>query len=86
MPVERLPTGVELYYESHGKGEPLVLIPSTGFSGEVWLADQVPELSKSLSVIVHDPRGCGRSSHPKGVYTIDQMANDVVALLDHLGS
>lgn len=85
MPVESLPTGVELYYESHGQGEPLILIPGTGFSGDVWLAHQVPVLSKSLKVILHDPRGCGRSTHSKGVYIIDQMANDVVALLDHLG-
>lgn len=85
MPVESLPTGVDLYYESHGQGEPLILIPGTGFSGEVWLTYQVPELSKSLNVIIHDQRGCGRSTHVQGVYTIDQMANDVVALLDHLG-
>ena len=55
MPVESLPTGVELYYESHGQGEPLILIPATGFSGDVWLAHQVPVLSKSLNVILHDP-------------------------------
>lgn len=85
MPVKSLPTGVDLHYESYGQGEPLVLIPSTAFSGDVWLAHQVPELSKSLNVIIHDPRGCGRSSHLEGIYTIDQMANDVVALLDQLG-
>ena len=85
MPTINLPTGVNLYYESHGKGEPLVLIPSTAFSGEVWKPFQVPELSKSLNLIIHDPRGCGRSNAAQEVYTIDQMANDIVALLDHLG-
>ncbi len=85
MPKVKLPTGAELYYESHGQGEPLVLIPSTAFSGEVWKPFQVPELSKSLNLIIHDPRGCGRSVVDQEVYTIDQMANDVVALLDHLG-
>ncbi|HEV8341751.1 MAG TPA: alpha/beta hydrolase [Candidatus Binatia bacterium] len=85
MPSVRLPTGVELYYESHGQGEPLVLIPSTAFSGEVWKPYQVPALSKALNLIIHDPRGCGRSTVKQEVYTIDQMANDVVALLDHLG-
>ena len=84
MPSVNLPTGVNLYYESHGAGEPLVLIPSTAFSGEVWKPYQVPELSKSLKVIIHDPRGTGRSTANQQVYTIDQMANDVVALLDHL--
>jgi pimeloyl-ACP methyl ester carboxylesterase len=76
---------VDLYHESHGQGEPLVLIPSTAFSGEVWKPFQVPELSKSLNLIIHDPRGCGRSTVAQQVYTVDQMANDVVALMDHLG-
>lgn len=35
MPMVDLPTGVNLYYETHGDGEPLVLIPSTAFSCEV---------------------------------------------------
>jgi len=85
MPVATLPTGVDIYYESHGNGEPLVFIPATGLSCEVWKAFQVPELSKSLDVIIHDPRGCGRSSRVQGVCAIDQMACDVAALLDHLG-
>ena len=85
MPNVKLPTGVDLYYESHGQGEPLVLIPSTAFSADVWKPYQVPALSKSLNLVIHDPRGCGRSTVKQAVYTIDQMANDVVALLDHLG-
>ncbi len=84
MPTVDLPTGVNLYYESHGSGEPLVLIPSTAFSAEVWKPYQVPQLSKSLNLIIHDPRGSGRSTAAQQVYTLDQMANDVIALLDHL--
>ena len=56
MPVATLPTGVDIYYESHGKGESLVFIPATGLSCEVWKAFQVPELSKSLDVVIHDPK------------------------------
>lgn len=85
MPNVKLPTGVDLYYETHGQGEPLVLIPSTAFAADVWKPYQVPGLSKSLNLITHDPRGCGRSTVKQEVYTIDQMANDIVALLDHLG-
>src|SRR3989449_10690454 len=84
MPNVKLPTGVDLYYESHGQGEPLVFIPSTAFSGEVWKPYQVPGLSKLLNLIIHDPRGCGRSTVKQEVYTIVQMDNDVVALLVHL--
>ena len=36
MPNVRLPTGVDLHYETHGQGEPLIFVPSTAFSGEVW--------------------------------------------------
>jgi pimeloyl-ACP methyl ester carboxylesterase len=85
MPTTRVSTGIDLYYETHGQGEPVVFIPSTSYSGDVWLDSQVPTLSRSLQVIVFDPRGSGRSSSPEGVYTIEQMACDTVALLDVLG-
>ena len=83
MPNVKLPTGVDLYYESHGRGEPLVLVPSTAYSGEVWKPSQMP-LADSLNLIFHDPRGCGRSVATQNVYTIEQMALDIVALMDHL--
>ncbi len=83
MPNVKLPTGVDLYYESHGEGEPLIFVPSTAYSGEVWKPSQMP-LAKSLQIIFHDPRGCGRSTAAQTVYTIEQMALDIVALMDHL--
>jgi pimeloyl-ACP methyl ester carboxylesterase len=85
MPIAKLSTGINLYYESYGRGEAIVFIPGTGFAGNVWIESQAEELARSHQVIVHDPRGCGRSTHAKGVYTIDVMGNDVVALLEHLG-
>jgi len=78
-----LSSGVDFYYEIHGSGEPLVLIPSTGFSAEAWKPSQLP-LAQSTKLILHDPRGCGRSVPSQQVYTINGMANDIVALLDHL--
>src|SRR5262249_55139527 len=83
MPKVNLPTGVDLYYESHGQGEPLVFVPSTAYSGEVWKPSQMP-LAESLNIVFHDPRGCGRSIAGQNVYTIEQMAADIVALMDHL--
>ena len=83
MPNVKLPTGVDLYYETHGHGEPLIFVPSTAYSGEVWKPSQMP-LAQSLSIIFHDPRGCGRSVATQSVYTIEQMALDIVALMDHL--
>ena len=58
-------------------------MPSTAYSGEVWKPSQMP-LAKSLNIIFHDPRGCGRSVATQSVYTIEQMALDIVALMDHL--
>ena len=83
MPKVNLPSGVDLYYESHGEGEPLVLVPSTAYSGEVWKPSQMP-LAHSLNLILFDPRGCGRSIAMQEVFTIEQMAVDIVALMDHL--
>ena len=84
MPMVALPTGADLYYETYGEGEALLLIPSTGFSCEVWKPSQIP-LQASTRLVIHDPRGCGRTVASQSVYTINQMSNDVVALLDHLG-
>jgi pimeloyl-ACP methyl ester carboxylesterase len=75
MPIAKLSTGINLYYESYGRGEAIVFIPGTGFAGNVWIESQAEELARSHQVIVHDPRGCGRSTHAKGVYTIDVMNN-----------
>ena len=84
MPTVKLPTGIDMYYESHGTGEPLVLVPSTAFASDVWQLEQVGPLAERLNLIILDPRGCGQSSRPDRVYTIEQMAGDVIALLDHL--
>ena len=83
MPNVKLPTGVDLYYESHGGGEPLIFVPSTAFSCDVWKPSQLP-LADSLNLVIHDPRGCGRSVARQDVWTIEQMGADIVALMDHL--
>src|SRR5687768_15096811 len=83
MPNVKLPTAVDLYYEVQGTGEPLIFVPSTAYSGEVWKPSQMP-LAASLKLIFHDPRGCGRSIASQQVYTIEQMALDIVALMDHV--
>ena len=83
MPNVKLPSGVDLYYESHGLGEPLILVPSTAYSSDVWKPSQMP-LANSLNLILFDPRGCGRSVPTQQVFTIEQMAMDIVALMEHL--
>ncbi len=76
--------GIELYYEEHGSGRALLLIP--GLGADTRLFDGViGPLAATCHVIVFDPRGGGRTDKPPGPYTIEQMADDAEGLLDALG-
>jgi aminoacrylate hydrolase len=72
-----------LYYEEHGSGEPLLLVPGLGGVGAGFFK-QIPELAKYFRVIVHDHRGCGQSDKPLMKYSVEQMTQDVLRLMDAL--
>jgi aminoacrylate hydrolase len=74
----------ELYYEETGRGEPLLLVPGLSGRGSFWAA-QVSDLARDFRVIVHDHRGTARSTHSRIRYSIEQMAGDVLKLMDALG-
>ena len=75
---------VELYYEDHGEGKPVVLIHGWPLSGRSWEA-QVPALiAAGRRVITYDRRGFGNSSQPLSGYDYDTLAADLDALLTHL--
>jgi 3-oxoadipate enol-lactonase len=57
--------GIRLYYETHGRGAPLLLIPGFGATAEVYFA-QIAGLAGSRRVVVFDPRGAGRSGAADG--------------------
>jgi pimeloyl-ACP methyl ester carboxylesterase len=76
--------GIELYVQTHGEGEPLLLIAGLACDHSMW-ADVVGVLAGRYRVIVFDNRGVGRSASPEGPYTIRAMAGDAAALLDALG-
>jgi pimeloyl-ACP methyl ester carboxylesterase len=82
MPYARV-NEVDLYYESHGSGDPLLLIPGLGSDASTW-SQFVPEFQKYRIVIVEN-RGSGRSAKPEGPYSTEMMAEDAVALMDYLG-
>ncbi len=74
---------VELHYQIHGEGTPLILLHGgLGHSGN-WSA-QLPVLSKQYKVITVDSRGHGRSTMTERQISYALMASDVVALMDYL--
>lgn len=78
--------GIRLGYDEYGRGKPLSLLLIHGFplDGRMWRG-QIAALSALAHVIVPDLRGHGRSEVPPGPYTMAQHADDMAALLDHLG-
>src|SRR5262245_46899562 len=75
---------IELYYEDHGNGRPVVLIHGWPLSGRSWEA-QVPALFQAgHRVVTYDRRGFGSSSQPWRGYDYDTFAADLEALLTHL--
>jgi 3-oxoadipate enol-lactonase len=75
---------LDLYYEEHGGGDPLVLIMGLATDSSAWLL-QIPDFARRYRTIVFDNRGVGRSSKPPGPYTIHEMADDTAGLMDTLG-
>jgi pimeloyl-ACP methyl ester carboxylesterase len=82
MPKARV-NGIELYYEVHGEGKPLVLISGLGYPLWQWHR-MVPFLAEHFKVITFDNRGVGQSDKPAGPYTAQMLAADTVGLLDVL--
>jgi aminoacrylate hydrolase len=74
----------EIYYEIHGSGPPVLLVAGLGGEGAYW-QPQIEPLSRHFKVIIHDHRGTGQSTRQKIEYSVDQMAGDVVKLMDALG-
>ena len=75
---------VELHYEEHGDGEPLILIPGLAAGAWIWFKQFLP-LSEEFRVLTFDPRGIGRSPLGSEPLTIPLLADDVSALLQRLG-
>ena len=75
---------IELYYEDHGSGQPVVLIHGYPLSGASW-EKQVPALlNAGYRVITYDRRGFGKSSQPTEGYKYDTFAEDLHKLITHL--
>jgi pimeloyl-ACP methyl ester carboxylesterase len=77
-------TPIEIYYEDHGSGSPVVLIHGWPLNGDAWEKQTAALLSAGHRVITYDRRGFGRSSKPGIGYNYDTFAADLDALLSAL--
>jgi pimeloyl-ACP methyl ester carboxylesterase len=76
--------GIDIYYETYGAGEPLVLIAGLGYSSWMW-HKMIPGLAQHFQVIAFDNRGVGETDKPAGPYTAQLLADDLAGLLNALG-
>lgn len=76
--------GIQLAYERHGKGTPLVLLHGYPLDHHLW-DDIIPLLKDTFDLILPDLRGFGESTTVDTPYTMDDLATDVAGLLGHLG-
>src|SRR5918996_1418799 len=75
--------GQTIYYEDHGEGEPLLLVPGLAMDTVAW-ALQVPPFSARHRTVLFDNRDVGQSSMAQARYDIADMARDALALADAL--
>ena len=85
MPSLQIDKNVSINYQCQGEGETIVLIHGLGANLAFWYLGISTLLAKQYRVISYDLRGHGRSSMPASGYTLPEMAQDLNALLDHLG-
>ena len=77
-------SAIEIHYEDHGSGQPVVLIHGYPLDGTSWEHQERALLGAGHRVIRYDRRGFGRSSQPTVGYDYDTFAADLHALLEHL--
>ncbi|GAB4098681.1 alpha/beta hydrolase [Sinomonas halotolerans] len=77
-------TDIQLYFEDHGTGRPVVLIHGFPLDGQAFEAQHRALLEAGHRVITYDRRGYGRSDHPTEGFDYDTLSDDLAALLDHL--
>jgi non-heme chloroperoxidase len=75
---------IDIYYEDHGEGQPVVLIHGYPLNGRSWEKQHRVLLEAGYRVIAHDRRGFGNSSQPTVGYDYDTFAADLNALIEHL--
>ena len=83
MPKVRV-NDIEMYYEIHGKGTPLVHIGGLAGDARTWMR-QIEHLAQHFQVLCFDNRGTGRTDFPDRPYSTKLFADDTVGLMDEVG-
>jgi pimeloyl-ACP methyl ester carboxylesterase len=76
--------GINLHYDIHGQGQPLVFINGLGQPSIAWDPELIQAMARTYQVITYDNRGTGLSDKPDEPYSIAQFASDATGLLDVL--
>jgi pimeloyl-ACP methyl ester carboxylesterase len=76
---------LQMYYEVHGAGEPILFMHGGGGSISSWPSEYVTDLARNFRVILAESRGHGRTADGAGPATYGRLTFDAVRLLDHLG-
>ncbi|NEA93975.1 alpha/beta hydrolase [Actinospica acidiphila] len=77
-------TDIDLYYEDHGSGQPVVLIHGYPLDGHSWEKQTAALLAAGYRVITYDRRGFGQSSQPTTGYDYDTFAADLNTVMETL--
>lgn len=83
MPFAALPDA-ELHYEVIGRGSPVLLVPGLGGLASYWQPN-IAALAARHTLILHDHRGCGRSTRSEMNYSVELLADDLLKLMDCIG-
>jgi aminoacrylate hydrolase len=83
MPLAKL-SDAEIHYELIGNGEPVMLVAGLGGAASYW-APSVPAFAARHRVLLHDHRGTGGSTRSEMAYSVELMANDLLATMDAAG-
>jgi non-heme chloroperoxidase len=85
MPTITTKDGVEIYYKDWGAGQPIVFSHGWPLSSDDWDAQMLFFLSQGYRVVAHDRRGHGRSTQVADGHDMDHYADDLAAVVTHLG-
>jgi len=75
---------INIYYEIHGDGFPLVMIRGLGSNIDWWNPEFLEAMSKNFKTIIFDNRGAGKTDKPDIEYSIEMFADDTIGLMDVL--